>query len=416
MRRRWALLTTGLMAVYNGLGPVDGVIATDLFVLRNGGRVQGVWLNRQTSEPAEYAVRTDEGVVVKLPATEVRWAMPRDPVTTEYEQLLERCPDTVEGHWQLAEWCRTHGLKAARETQLQRILRLDPNHGPARRALGYSELRGQWVTPDEVQQQRGYRRYAGRWRLPQEIDLLEASQAVESAERRWLVRLARWRQLLNTAVARDAHQSFEELRDPQAVPALASLLQREPYRQVKLLYLDALERIGTAAATDAVITWSLQDLDEEIFHACLEKVLRAAPPLAEQRYLAALKDDSNLRVNRAAYALGQLGDAGVLSPLITALVTTHYLVIPKTSDHYTATFGSTDGGGAGGGSLGGTGFSAGQQTRVIPQTVRNPEVLTALIRLSRGMNFGYDQQAWRRWLDNELQKNMPVVDARRDAT
>jgi len=400
---RSTIRTIGFVMLCVMLGETGRAAAADLFVLRNGGRLRGTWLNRQESDALQYAIRTEEGVVLRLEASDVRWAFSQEPEIAQYERHLERCPDTVEGHWQLAEWCRERELKGPRESHLQRILQLDPDHGPARRALGYSQLRGEWVTPNEIQQRRGYQRYAGRWRLPQEIELLAASQAAEQGQKRWLVQLVRWREMLNTSAAREAYDGFETLRDPQAVQALTILLQREPYRQIKRLYLDALERIGTSAAIETLIVGTLQDPDEEIFHACLEKIVRLQPPRVEKRYIAALKDENNVRVNRAAYALGQLQDTSAISPLIAALITRHCLVIPKTSDHYTATFVRTGGGGPlGDAPLGGTGFSAGSETQVIPYTERNQEVLTALIRLSGGMNFGFDQRAWQHWLDVNL--------------
>ena len=414
MGRGAGLRTISILILCAAAGEAGRAAAADLFALRNGGRLRGTWLNRQEPQATQYVIRTEEGAVLRLDASAVRWALAQGPETARYEQLLERSPDTVAGHWQLAEWCRERRLKGPREAHLRRILALDPDHAPARRALGYSQLRGQWVTPDEVQQQRGYQRYAGRWRLPQEIELLEASQTAEQARKHWLVQLTRWRQMLNTSSAREAYQGFDQLRDPHAVQALTILLGREPYRQVRLMYVNALERIGTPEAVEALVACTLQDPDVEVFHACLEKILRLQPPRIEKRYVAALKDENNTRVNRAAYALGQMQDMSVLSPLITALVTTHYVVIPRASDHYMATFARTDGAGpAGATPLGGSGFSAGDQTVVIPQTVRNQEVLAALIRLSSGVNFGFDQRAWQYWLDNENQKATPIIDARR---
>jgi len=410
-RGKWTFLVAALVAAS---GWADRLPAADLFVLHQGGRLHGTWLNRQDQPLAQYRILTEEGAVLTLDASAVRLALPQDAQDAEYQRRRERCPDTVEGHWELAEWCRQQGCKEQRESHLQRILELAPDHVAARHALGYSQVGGQWVTPDEIQQRRGYQRYAGRWRLPQEIELLEASQESEQAQRRWLAQMVRWREMLNTSAAREAYQGFESIRDPQAVRGLATLLQREAYRQVKLLYLDALERIGTPPAIEALVDRSLHDPDEEIFHACLEKIVRLQPPHVEKRYVTALKDENNVRVNRAGYALGQMQDQSVLSPLISALVTTHTIVIPRASDAYTATFAKTDGGQPAGGSpLGGTGFSSGGEPLVISRTVNNQEVLSALIRLSGGVNFGFDKRAWQYWLDNENQRMTPTVDARR---
>ena len=414
MERRAVVRAIGFVILCAAAGEGSRVVAADLFELRNGGRLRGTWLNRQEPRAPRYAIRTEEGVVLELDASQVRWAASQEPELAQYEQQRERCADTVEGHWQLAEWCRERSLRGQREAHLRRILHLEPDHSAARHALGYSQVRGAWMRPDEIQRQRGYQRHAGRWRLPQEIELLEASQAAEQAQKRWLLQLARWREMLNGASAGEAYRGLEEVTDSHATWALAVLLQREPYRQVKLLYVDALERIGTPAAIEALVANSLHDPDAELFHACLEKIVRLQPPRVEKRYIEALQDENNVRVNRAGYALGQLQATTALSPLITALITRHHLVIPKASDHYTATFVKAGGNPlAGSVPLGGTGFSAGNETLVIPYLQRNQEVLTALIRLSGGMNLGFDQRAWRHWLDQENKRTASVVDARR---
>ncbi len=413
MELRTANWIIRFVLIWFATGCGEPVAAADVFVLRQGGRLRGTWLNSKEPQPKQYAMRTEEGAVVKLDAALVRLALVQDPTAAQYERRLEQCPDSIDGHWQLAEWCREQDLKEQREKHLQRILDLDPDHVRARHALGYSQIRGQWVTREGIQQRRGYRLYAGRWRLPQEIELLEASQAAEQAEKRWLAQMVRWREMLNTTAATEAYRGFAGIRDPQAVHGLKVLLQQEAYRLVKLLYIDALERIGTPPAIDALVDATLQDADEEIFHECLDRIVRLQPPHVEKRYVKALRDENNVRLNRAAYALGRLEDKSVLSPLINALVTTHTIVVSKPSDAYTLTFSNTNGGAAGGSPWGGTGFSAGGDAQVIARTVNNQEVLTALIRLSGGVNFGFDKRAWRYWLDNQNRQSAPVVDARR---
>jgi hypothetical protein len=133
--------------------------------------------------------------------------------------------------------------------------------------------------------------------------------------------------------------------------------------------------------------------------------------------VAFLKDPNNVRLNRAAYALGRLGDRSVLSPLIDALMTTHYIVLPAKSDAYTATFSPTGAGSPNStpvSPLGGTGLSAGEDRKTIPRTVSNQDVLEALIRLGGGVNFGFDKRAWRNWLANENRYSAPPTLGRRD--
>jgi hypothetical protein len=399
-----------------------GVVRGDVFVLHNGGRLRGTWVNRQQSPPARYEITTEEGVTLTLDGSQVERVVLLDAAVAEYERIAATYPDTVDGQWRLAQWCRAQGLKQQREFHLRRILLLDSDHPGARHGLGYSQVRGQWVTQEEIQRRRGYELHDGRWRLAQEIELLEADQAVEQTEKKWLAQLRRWREMLATEEGRKACENMAAVRDPHAVKALALLLEEEPYRQVKMLYVDALAGIGNRTAVATLIEATLTDPDEEIFHACLDKIVKLQPPHVSKRFVDVLKDDNNVRVNRAAHALGRLEDKSVISPLIDALVTTHYLVIPRQSDAYTTTFvtpaaATQPGAVAGSGPsspLGGTSFSAGDETKVIPVTVNNQQVLEALIRLSGGVNFGFDRRAWRYWLATETSSRIPDVQSRRD--
>jgi hypothetical protein len=409
------IFTAAVLAVAGapGRAPCHG----DEFQLRNGGRIDGTWLNRQQGTPQQYEIAIAGGGKLTLDASQVQQALVKDVAETAYDRIRSRYPDTVEGQWQLAEWCREHGLKNLRQQHLRRVVQLEPDHVDARHGLGYSQVRGQWVTPEEIQRRRGYILHEGRWRLAQEVTLLDRKQADEQAQKNWLVQLRRWREVLGTADARTAHDDISAVRDPHAIGALAVLLKEERHRNVKMLYIDVLAEIGGPQAIETLLNTSLQDGDEEIFHASLDKIVRINPPHVAAKYAEALKDENNIRINRAAYALGRLQDKSVLSPLIDALITTHYTVIPKGADNYTTGFASPVLSGPQAGSpsspLGGTSFSAGGETKVIPHTVNNQQVLDALIRLG-GANFGFDQRAWRYWLANENRKAAPQLNWRKE--
>jgi hypothetical protein len=284
--------------------------------------------------------------------------------------------------------------------------------------LGYAQFRGQWATREQTQQNRGYQLHEGRWMLPQEITLQQGRQRLEQAQKEWFTQLRRSREQLGSENHRLALQRFAAVKDPHAVPALQQLLREEPYRDVKLIYVEILERIGDRPAIGTLADTSLQDPDEEVFQACLDALVRLHPPHLAPQYVQALKDKNNVRLNRAAHALGRLGDRSVLSPLIDALITTHYYVIPAKSDAYTATFLSPNAPGgaepAGAPPVSGNGLTAGDQTKVIPCTVTNQDVLQALIGLSGGANFGFDQRAWRFWLAGQNQQLVPAGTSLRD--
>ena len=170
--------------------PGDGLCRAEVFLLRSGGRIEGTWLNRQQGVPQQYEIAMPGGGRVTLDAAQVRRTIRQD-AEKRYQQIVSRCPDTVEGHWKLAEWCRKNGLKKQRRYHLQRIIQLEPDHVDARHALGYSQVRGQWVTREEILRRRGYNLHEGRWLLAQEIALQQRQRENEQAEKSWLVRLRR---------------------------------------------------------------------------------------------------------------------------------------------------------------------------------------------------------------------------------
>jgi hypothetical protein len=109
--------------------------AADEIKLRSGATFQGQWLN--ASDSSQYfIIRTRSGGLITLDAAHVAGVTRTRPEEVEYESLAERAPGTAAGQWELAEWCRTHGLGLQQRLHLQRVVELDPQHVAARRALG----------------------------------------------------------------------------------------------------------------------------------------------------------------------------------------------------------------------------------------------------------------------------------------
>jgi hypothetical protein len=368
-------------------------LRADEFLLRSGGRIEGEWLNREEQPLTAYRVRTRAGVVLHLNTSDVSEAIRLSPERAEYDRLAPTSADTVEGNWSLAEWCRKQGLTSERQNHLRRIIELDENHQAARRALGYTFIEGKWITQEDFRREEGYEYYKGRWRTAQEIEILESRSKYNLAQREWLARLKRYRLNMNDAgKARAAIDAVRAIDDPVAVRPLAELLASERVRSVKFLYVDVLASINTADAVHVLVHRSLQDPDEEMFYYCVDRLAGIKQPGVTEAYVAALKDSSNERVNKAAAALARMNDRSAISPLIDALVTSHASVKP-----------SKFGGDATAVSFNGNGSSMMQNEgpKVQIAHVRNQHVLDTLTKLSGGSNFGFDQRAWRYWYAQE---------------
>jgi hypothetical protein len=386
------------------LGPA--VSRGDTFVLTTGGRIEGQWLNRDEQPPKEYLVLTTSGLKASLPVTQVREVLRDFADRSEYAARARSTPETPEAQWQLAEWCRQQSLFDERRAHLARVIELDSNHSYARRALGYQFLDGQWITQADFRRREGYELYQGKWRTPQEIEILEEQARLDLAHKDWLKKLRRYRaELDDPARARLGMESLTGIRDPIAVAPLAALLKRERVRRVKMLYVDVLAGIDSSDAVAALVERVLHDPDEEMFHYCLARLIDRRPPHLVDPLITALKDRNNATVNRAASALGRIGDYEAIGPLIDALVTTHTQYIPgRNPDSTTATFVN-----------GQHSVSQGGGPQVIVRHVRNQHVLGALNKLT-GANFDFDQQGWRYWHAQEKKAReaaQAVADARR---
>ena len=392
-------------------GAVAAPAGADIFVLANRGEVHGQLVNRDESPRKTYVIKTTSGGQVTLDAKQVVQVQPQSAAEMKYDRYLVDCPNTAEGHWIMAEWCRKNHLYPQRETHLKRIIDIDPEHAQARRGLGYSQIGGRWVTQEQVMLENGYvkSKFApGKWVLPQEEALLEQRDKVTRARLGWNAKLKQWSGWLSTDKASEAVASIKAISDPFAVPALAKYLGTEQRRPVRMLYLGALSRINEPPALDVLVGVSLNDTDDEVRLSALEAVVTQQYEPAVAHYVQALKAQDNVVVNRAAVALGELGNRTAVGPLIDALVTTHKFKIQKGQPGQTAAaFGNGPGIGGGGGFTFG-----GSSTKIIEQQLKNPAVLQALVKLTEGTSFNYDTKAWKNWF--VAQRKPATLDARRD--
>ncbi|HEX4132387.1 MAG TPA: HEAT repeat domain-containing protein [Pirellulales bacterium] len=373
------------------------------FVLASGGQIVGELLNPDESPRTKYVIKATVGGELTFARDQVKEIVRRRPAEIEYEKIRPQYPDTADGQWALAEWCREQTLIGARQKHLQRVIELDPNHLEARRALGYSLVENKWKTQQQVMTERGYVEYKGRWRLKQEVDILEQQRKNELSEKAWFNNVKRWREWLDTDKRAEGQKNLLEIRDPLALAALKKHLDSEQVEAVRILFVEALARTGAPAAWQILALHALDDASQEVRLTCLDYLDDAPHPEVVALYIQKLRDKDNTTINRAAVGLQRLKDPSAIAPLVDALVTTHAYKVSSGAPpgQYTASFGPNGGGF-------GMGSSAPQ---TIKQTVNNGAVLDALVSLTSGVNFNYDVSMWRKWL--ATQRKGPALDARR---
>lgn len=381
----------------------------DVFILAQGGELVGELQNPDQSPRETYAIKTAEGVVVTLARVQVKQVLRPKPEEIEYEKVRSQYPDTAEGQWQLAEWCKERKLNAFRKAHLMRVLELDPNHEAAHKALGHVKLDGKWTTQRDELASQGLRFYKGRVRTQQEIDILEEGQKKKGTEAEWAGKIERLIRGLASDRAEEARAALLAIRDPAATKGLAAALKRNIPAPVRIVLVQALAEIDSHEAVKALTFTAIADPVEEVRLTALELLKKKKSPAAVEYFVGRLRDrkSTNADINRAGVALKMMEDKSAVGPLIDALVTVHKIPNPNYNPgQMSSTFGKGPGGG-------GVGMGTGSGPKFFIRQVQNPEVLDALVALTGQAALGFDVPAWRAWLAAQ-KKTAPTPDIRRD--
>jgi hypothetical protein len=378
----------------------------DVVELKNGGQLHGEVTNAGDKAATSFEIATSGGGRVAIPRTEVVRVVPQTDKQEEYYRRSLAVADTADAHWQLADWCRREKLVLEYRDELAKIIELDPNHEQARLALGHRKGNGGWQSRDEVMAARGLVWYDGKYYTRQHIELLEQAKAAKKTDADWRNQLERWRRWLTGRRKDRSDEALAEIRalkDPAAAPAVVALLDEETNAEVRRLLMDVAAPMDTALVLDKLIEISLRDPDEDLRYAALQHLMATGRPGLAGPYVRALRSNDNLIVNRAAEALGTIGDRDAIGPLIAAVVTQHKTIEGGGSPDQHAYMFTPEGG---------TSMNFGSPPpKVVSRPVENLAVLAALRKLA-GTNFGFNQEAWRNWLTAEAKAH--PVDVRRD--
>jgi hypothetical protein len=366
-----------------------------VFLLANGGQIEGQLLNPDQQPRETYVVRTGAGAVVTLNKTQVDGVLEKSEALRWYEQWLPKMPQTIEGHWAMAEECRERRLKEQRQHHLEEIIKVDPNHKEARYGLGYSRVEDGWVKTDEWMKGQGYVRYGGAWRIPQDVMVEKAAEEAEKRQNDWKRKVKTWRTAIvkRRGKEQEAIDAIRAIDDPNAAPALIAILEnKKENRDLRMLMIDVLGGLQSPVAVGAFIKRAIEDSDAKIRDACLDQLSRFGTQHAVRAFEKLLESKDNKIVNRAAFCLGALRQPEATLALINSLFTEHSFLVQQggTPGQLNLGFGSGPGGG-------GNTFGVGGRPKLVTTELKNQSVLNALVALHPGTNFGFNIEAWKNW-------------------
>ena len=380
--------------------------ATTVLLLKDGGTLEGELLNPDEVNRKWYKVQTAEGLEISLDARLVERVQSRERTALmEYNRDAPLTENTLETHLLWAKWCHERQLFDQSKLHWQQVLEFEPDHGDARRILGYTETPGGWESLSKTHESRGLILDRGRWRTKYEIEVANFLERQTQTEQQWRRTVS---ELCRRLPMPQAEAELLAIRDPAAIVPIAELLQRGSlYPHARLVLLRTLMQIPDVKALRIAVEWTTRpEVPEEIRKTCIEELVRRAGTQPEIRaimtavYRGALlsKEIDEGTVRLTAEALANIGGREAVPELIEVLyLTVTQTIMPEQQQGYSF----------GGGS---TGFSAGG--RPIRNTVQVPNqpALTALRQLT-GVDFGFDQAAWRNWYREAYRS--PVMNLRR---
>ena len=383
----------------------------DELSLKSGGTLFGK-AAEVDAKSSVYQIVSPGGATWSIAKQQAERPRALSKVEQEYLGKAPRTLDSAEAQWELAVWCFENKLREQGEQHAQRVIELEPAHALARRKLRYELVDGEWMTRDQKMARQGFFPYKGKYRTQQEIDLLKEGEQSAKLEGEWVRPVktyAKW--LQDPKKYEQARRKLLEIKDPAAAPALASAMQKEPNPELRGVLVECLGRLPDGRGLLALVDGALFDEDTEVRLTCLD-YLKMAPHKEGLvvKFIDALKHKDVDIIRRAGEALGVLGDAAAVDPLIDALIVVRTETVQAPTNDYNMTFGNLNNN-----PLGGSGGAFGMgklPTRKVAYEVRIDECLKALETIT-GQNFGYNIEAWKAWQGNQSAPEM--VDLRRDA-
>jgi len=169
------------------LAALAAAASADEVVLKNGSKIQG------TVQEDGNKITIDVGSgTITIDRSEVKAINKPTGLNEEFDRRAKEArPDDTEAQWQLYGWAKQQeGLKPRADRVLRNIIEIDPNHEGARRALGYVNHKGAWLTQDEYKATLGLVKYNGEWvnvetaerlkRIDREIRVAQMKQDAEA--------------------------------------------------------------------------------------------------------------------------------------------------------------------------------------------------------------------------------------------
>ena len=374
--------------------PVQGRV-----ILKSGGSLEGRISEAKNPENGRSYVTVikENGSIIELDQS--RLVRKVELVTSkdfEYRQLAAKV-SSVEDHRAVMNWCLEQPsgrrrFKKQIESHAHHIVGSQPDDEQARKVLGFVLEDDAWIQKDQFFGQHGYTRQGTSW-TPVRAVQIQARQAEvddkvadrKESLRKWL-RAAR----RGDATSDELGAALAEFCDQFALEAVEKAAKREKNAELRALMIEGISQVESTSAMRKLIGFTMSDPDEFVRERALTLLGQPhydanAASVAFSEFFASKKNEN---IQRAAFAIGELGGTSVIGQLIEVLITTHKERNPDALEagRLNPTFRSD----------GTSGLQTGGGPQIITTTRRNDQVLNAL-KIVTQQDFDFDIDRWREW-------------------
>lgn len=375
---------------------IAGNATADILHLTNGGKLEG----RITKEKNGYRIVT--GTTESLvPFDRVSRLEKKSLPEEEYlERLSEVGDDDVMGHYVLGLWCKESRLREKATMHFQTVLRLEPDHEGARRALGFIQDGKEWVTREEYMRRQGKVIYKGQWVEIEQAERLQAEEA-HAKEIQTLFEKA-WPSIL--AFQRKPDRTTREklaaglAKYGEAAIPLLKKISMENSSQLRRLSIETADMIPGHEAMALLTEQLMCEGQSSLIRLAAEGIAARTDRNRTTAYLISCimqSGDRDRDIIRAVYVLGVMGDANVIPKLIENVGYSPNEITPISRPAESAKVeGPTSGFGGGAMEL-----SSSLDNKPATQGKRYPAHLA--LQLLTGMELPPNQKTWEEWWDRD---------------
>ena len=240
-----------------------------------------------------------------------------DDLLAEYAVRAAKAAD-ADAHYRLALWCAENRLPAEAKRHHRAVVTLKPDHRAARRALGFEQVHGRWVSGKELMQAKGFKEHDGVWVTPEEYALLAkdelAAKRARAAREISDEALKRaWNQ--DAAVRGRAMAAIERLPAEHRLRPL-SIAARIRHDDVRARAVAGLGALNSTDALPALYKRAIFDKSETIRAAAVQAIKATDAEGKIGPFVHALNSPFDTVRLHAVQALGGLGDPAAVGPLV----------------------------------------------------------------------------------------------------